>query len=103
MKKNEIVKELLKRQKEFDDFIERLSAVDVQINFEIDLLELALDIMGVPADNTAEKPESFAIASNTNVWPEDLYCRDWAINSWFEQDQDVDNFISYVEKMKRRK
>lgn len=46
-----------------------------------DGIDLAADIIGVPADNTVET-KACDIANATGEWPEGAYCRDWLLFMW---------------------
>jgi len=67
------------------------------------LLDVALDILGWPADNTVET-NACERANATGVWPEESFCRDWIWNLYTEMVEQfgaVDVFIEHVRETRK--
>lgn len=64
------------------------------------LLDIVLDALGVPADNTIET-NACDIANATGEWPEGSYCRDFWFDAWLhtkrgESETTIANFPAWV-------
>ena len=64
------------------------------------LLDIVLDALGVPADNTLET-NACDIANATGEWPEGSYCRDFWRDAWWnttrgESETTIANFPAWV-------
>lgn len=65
-----------------------------------ELLDIVLDALGVPADNTVET-DACDIANATGEWPEGSYCRDFWYDVWWntkrgESETTIANFPAWV-------
>ncbi len=56
-------------------------------NLRINLIDVILDIMGVPKDNTTD----FDL-SEVPDWPEGCFCRDWLHELWDDAKKNNDDF-----------
>lgn len=102
MSKDECVKILLLAQAEHDRKVLQISnAIQEFAEWDysfLDVCGLCLDMLGVPADNTAET-RACDIANETGAWPEGAFCRDWCFNTFYEmavKNGDVDGFIAVI-------
>lgn len=81
------------------DILER-GASDANIDLDIgfcDLMDIALDIIGIPQDNTIEYSDEI-YASTT--WPEGAFCRDYATHTW-DECEGAEDFIEKMIEWKR--
>jgi len=102
MSKDECVKILLLAQAAHDRKMEELSATlqgfaTWDYSF-LDVLDLCLDMLGVPSDNTVET-RACDIANETGTWPAGAFCRDSCYDTFDEmavEKGDVDGFIAVI-------
>lgn len=101
-----VARELLKLQRKQDLWHEEIEASGhIQVSDPISgnylLLELALDILGEPKDNTIET-NACEIANTTGEWPEGSHCRDFIIDIYLlmvGKHNDIDGYIDVVTGM----
>lgn len=77
-----IILKLLNQQAKYDEFADSLDSVGLEINFQLDLIDTVLDLLGAPQD---ESPDH-----------DDAYCRDWLYNIWLEVKYNPVRFVSLV-------
>ena len=76
-----VARELLRISQRMNIVDDALMRLGIDVNGMPDPLGLALDLLGVPVDNTIET-DACERANRDGVWPEDAYCRDWAYDEW---------------------
>jgi hypothetical protein len=88
-----VVIKLLRIEVEHSKKVEKLEEAlgTEHSNLHLDLIDLVLDVLGIPVDNTCET-NACEIANTTGVWPENAYCRD----DWYEQWYDIKSGKSKV-------
>ena len=63
------------------------------------IFDIALDLMGVPPDNTVET-NADSIANETGQWPDHAFCRDCFSEKWDETDHSspvaINQYIKWV-------
>lgn len=80
--------------------LEQLISVD-NAELHLDgLLDIVLDVLGVPPDNTVET-DAVNIANTTGKWPEGSYSRDPFYDAWFaikrgQSETTVEKFPEWV-------
>ena len=79
-----IILKLLNQQAKSDEFADSLASVGLEINFQLDLIDTVLDLLGAPQN---ESPDH-----------EDAYCRDWLYDIWLEVNYNPVRFISLVKR-----
>lgn len=76
---------LLQLQASYSQKVEQFSSPGLELNealnvIDLNLLQLALDMLGVPADNSLEWSDEERILGATP--PNGFFCRDWYVNSF---------------------
>ena len=96
-----IVMRLLEGQARFDKFYDALEGVGVYLeNVDFGMFEAALDLLGVPEDNTIEM-YPYDICNETGELPDGVYCRDWAFYAWTDDcKKDPGAFVAFVLDLK---
>lgn len=92
-----IIVRLLNGQAIFDGLYDSLYGHGIILGMDFKLFETALDLLGVPRDNTAET-NACDIANATGQWPDDAYCRDWTYDAWDKCKRNPEKFIAVMEK-----
>ena len=68
------------------------------------IVDVVLDALGVPADNTVET-NACDVANATGVWPDWAYCRDSYHEKWYEQTQSMNpspkKYIAWVRRVNK--
>jgi len=89
-----IVAKLLEAQAALDKVRDVLLALTERTD-DPDLLDMALDLLGVPPDNTVET-NPCEIQAKTGAWPDGAYCRDWHYGEWEDCGRDPGKFIDSI-------
>lgn len=63
---------------------------------ESELVDIALDLLGAPQDNTAETG-ACDVANSAGEWPEWAYSRDPLYAAWDDLGHNADRFVGFVE------
>ena len=98
-----ILVRLLEMDAAHDKKVEQLEKAigTAETNLYLDgLLDIVLDALGVPADNTVET-NACDIANDTGEWPDGSYCRDFWYWAWWdtkrgESETTIENFPAWV-------
>ena len=97
--KLQVIRKLLEVEAQWWRWTAGLSELDIDINAGwMDLLPLALDLLGVPQDNTVET-RACEIANETGKWPDGAFCRDWCYDLFDEvaaMQGDIDGFLAQI-------
>ena len=75
----------------------------IEMQLDLDLLDVALDMLDVPADNTVETNAMERADCKTGRLPKGSYCRDWCSDAWMNCKYDPEKFIRFIEKNNRSK
>ena len=98
----EIVYRVLEKQLKWEAFDERLDEFGLSITGmpNMDPLETALDLLGVPPDNTVEMIQRWGDLNETGVIPSGTYCRNFLYMMWYEYSKknppDLEGFVRAV-------
>lgn len=87
MNKKDIAIKLLKMQKHLDLQLDSLSHVGCELTIKIDTLDLALDVLGIPEDNTLE----------VGLFSNKTFCRDKFYDVFYDND-DIEKMIPILER-----
>ena len=98
LKRQDLIR-LVASEKKISDYIADCFDVDIQFSGRLSdigflsSLDVLLDIMGLPADNSIET-NVCAITNETGVWPEWGFCRD----SWIDllDDTNPEDYVDHV-------
>ena len=85
------VKRLLDAQVEFEKCFNTLSDAGIELNLNIDLVDIALDLLQVPEDTAP-------VGMCEGEYPEGTYLRDWAYDAWAECNGDINKFMLKIIK-----
>jgi hypothetical protein len=86
-----------RKMNEFADAVEKYATWDYSF---LEVFDLCLDLLGVPADNTSET-RACEIANETGEWPVGAFCRDYCYEKFDEMavaNGDVDGFIAAMKE-----
>ena len=91
---------LLEGHARFDKLYDALADNGVCLDIDFGMFEAALDLLGVPEDNTIET-NACDVYTKTGKWPDGAYCRDWTFHTWTDDcKKDPRAFIAFVLDMK---
>ena len=93
----EVIMRLLMDAATLENWEDRLRAAHVEVSLAIDPFDCALDLLGIPVDNTVET-RACEIATETGEWPKNAYCRDGWYIIWSDLRYDSHCFLSYVQE-----
>lgn len=88
--------ELLKKERALDLIIEKHDFLADAIG-DLQLLDIALDLLGIPADNTVEMCKKYG--NPKGLFASGCYCRDWIFdlyNSIIKDNEDYELFIKVL-------
>jgi hypothetical protein len=91
---------ILKAEAEHDKKMDKLQKADLTVdNFRVDLLDIVLDMLGVPADNSSEMRETYGQEGYDRP---DCICRDCFGSRWSETiktEKGIREFVDWVVQM----
>lgn len=97
--KSQVIRKLLEVEAQWWRWTTSLSVLDIEIDTSwMDLLPLALDLLGVPEDNTVDT-RACEIMNETGRWPDGAFCRDWCFDLFDEvaaTQGDIDGFLVQI-------
>lgn len=95
--KKRLAVRLLTLEAEHDEKIDSLETAGIEAdNLRIDLLRIALDLLGVPADNTVELAEKHGQEAYDRI---DCICRDMFGSRWSDTEKtpkEIEKFVEWV-------
>lgn len=95
MNRKEIAIKLIENQLKINAFHEKLEGLDIRIELPIcDLAGFALDVIGIPKDNTVE-------TMINNVPAENTFCRDWFYDVLYDSNLSAKEFVDMVWKERK--
>jgi len=87
-----VVVKILQNEAELNQFVHklRLSGLELTNGLDTDLLDVALDLLGIPTDDTLESDS------------DDAFCRDWFYDTWFDCKRNPKKFIALALQAKKK-
>jgi hypothetical protein len=92
MTKKEIAEKLVEEQCKISSFNDKLEELGIRIELPMcDLVDFALDVLGVPKDNTVE-----TMGKNNNIPTDKTFCRDYFFDALFDNEYSAKEYVEFV-------